>query len=166
LGCWDMPVWLACQNILCLHHLLPFLFLKNTCFIFFLPHPPRISPWYLHIIHMSYIYIYFLNSFIQSLSQSGSHSFINSFIQILWFMYIYNYIHKPASNHLFVARDLIWVLPSRQPWIQQPLLINDGFSGFPQIVILWFSNSTCFIEQCHKMMPKSSKMLQVGLYFI
>ena len=128
------PVWLACQNILCLHHLLPFLFLKNTCFIFFLPHPPRISPWYLHIIHMSYIYI--LNSFIQSLSQSGSHSFINSFIQILWFMYIYNYIHKPASNHLFVARDLIWVLPSRQPWIQQPLLINDGFSGFPQIVIL------------------------------
>ena len=106
----------------------------------------------------------FFKRFFHPVIESVRQSFINSFIQILWFMYIYNYIHKPASNHLFAERNLIWVLPSRQPWIQQPLLINDGFSGFPQIVILEFSNSTCFIEQCHKMMPQSSKMLQVGLY--
>ena len=58
LGCWDMPVWLACQNILCLHHLLPFFPEEHVFHLFSTASTSYLTLVFTYHTYVIYIYIH------------------------------------------------------------------------------------------------------------
>ena len=99
LGCWDMPVWLACQNILCLHHLLPFFPWRNTCFIFF----STASTSYLTLVftyhtYVIYIYIHIIISLYPRIGFSSPH---HMWMGALFHCTILHHGHLPPVVHVW-----------------------------------------------------------------